>query len=132
MNKFFPLTPRYRLKDDESPWLKGIDSTRNYWIHINGEKTLTAMIPGLIVSSIDEFKQNIQKFQALESGAHIKIERYLKSCYICCITQNCYAVECYFNGLLVCHIFDRETLESLLMTSHPDWKCRPKDVELGE
>ncbi len=131
MNKFFPLTPRYRL-DDESPWLKGIDSTRNYWIHINGEKTLTAVIPGLVVSSIDEFKQNIQKFQALESGAHIKIERAVQSCYICCISQNCYAVECYFNGLLVCHIFDKETLESLLMTSHPEWKCSPKDLELGQ
>ena len=130
MNIFLPLAPRYCL-DDRSPWLKGIDPSRNYWIHINGEKTLTGVIPGLIVSSLEEFKQNILKFQALESGAHMKIERPVETCYIYCISQNCYAVECYFNGILVCHIFDKETLESLLITSHPDWKCAPKDVELG-
>lgn len=129
-NMFFPLAPRYRL-DDESPWLKGIDPTRNYWIHVNGEKTLTAVIPGLTVSSVDEFKQNILKFRALEPGAHIIIERAAQSCYICCISQNCYAVEGCFNGALVWHIFDKETLESLLMTSHPDWKCAPQDIELG-
>lgn len=130
MNMFFPLAPRYRL-DDESPWLKGIDPSRNYWININGEKTLTSVIPGLRVSSIDEFKQNILKFRALEPGAHMTVERAAEKCYISCISQNCYAVEVHFNGALVWHLFDKETLESLLMTSHPDWKCATKDIELG-
>ncbi|NEN87631.1 MULTISPECIES: hypothetical protein [unclassified Okeania] len=131
MNMFFPLAPRYRL-DDESPWLERIDPTRNYWIHINGEKTLTAVIPGFTVSSTDEFKQNIFQFRDLEPGAHIKIERASETCYIYCISQNCYAVECYFNKSLVWHLFDKETLESLLMTSHPDWKCASSHIELGQ
>ncbi|HEY9637141.1 MAG TPA: hypothetical protein V6D14_27320 [Coleofasciculaceae cyanobacterium] len=28
------------------------------------------------------------------------------------------------------HLFDQETLDSLLMMAHPDWQCTPKDINL--
>lgn len=61
----------------------------------------------------------------------MKIERIASSCLIHCISDNCFAIEMEVGGALVWHLFDEETLESLLMTSHPDWQCAPKDMELG-
>lgn len=130
MNQLFPLAPRYRL-DDENPWLKGIDPSRHYWIHVNGEQKLTAVLPGLIVSSANEFKQMILRWRALQPGQQMTIERAAGSCMIYCISENCYAIEDQNEPIKVWHIFDQETVESLLMTSHPDWKCSTKDVELG-
>ncbi len=130
MNPLFPLTPRYRL-DDDLPWLKGIDPSRHYWIHVNGDQNLTAIIPGLIVTSASEFKQTLLKWRGLQPGEQMKIERAAGGCIIHCISQNCYAIADELEGAPVWHLFDRETVESLLMTSHPDWKCSPKDVALG-
>jgi hypothetical protein len=48
-----------------------------------------------------------------------------------CISPNCYALESRINDAPVWHLFDQETLDSLLMTAHPDWQCAPSDVELG-
>jgi len=31
----------------------------------------------------------------------------------------------------VWHLFDYESLESLLMTAHPDWRCAPEHLALG-
>ncbi|WP_017319426.1 hypothetical protein [Mastigocladopsis repens] len=124
------LSPRYRL-DDELPWLEGIDPSRHYWIAVNGDKNLTVAIPGLTVSSISELKQTIRKFRSLQPGEQMILARVASTCTIQCVSPNCYAVEAQINGFPVWHLFDQETLESLLRTAHPDWQCAPKDIELG-
>ncbi|MCX7596090.1 MAG: hypothetical protein N2235_20505 [Fischerella sp.] len=126
----FCLSPRYRL-DDELPWLEGIDPSRNYWIMVNGDKNLTVALPGLVVSSKSELKQAIQQFRSLQPGEQMTLTRIASNFTIHCIGSNCYAVEAEINNALVWHLFDRETLDSLLMTAHPDWQCAPKDIELG-
>ncbi|GAB1537883.1 hypothetical protein NUACC21_05380 [Scytonema sp. NUACC21] len=126
----FCLSPRYRL-DDETPWLEGIDPSRNYWIMVNGDKNLTVVIPGLTVSSVDELKQTLREFRSLQSGEGMTLTRVAISWTIHCISDNCYAVEGEISGAPVWHLFDQETLESLLRTAHPDWQCAPKDLELG-
>lgn len=126
----FCLSPRYRL-DDESPWLEGIDPSRHYWIKVNGESSHTVAIPGLLVSSIDEIKQVMKQFRSLQPGEQMTLERVASSCKIHCISNNCYAVEIEAMGALVWHLFDQETLDSLLITAHPDWQCAPSGIELG-
>jgi hypothetical protein len=130
MKPLFCLSPRYRL-DDESPWLEGIDPSRRYWIAVNGDKKVTLALPGLIVSSVEEFKQVISQFRSLQPGERLNLTRISSRCMIRCISENCYAVEARINDAPVWHLFDQETLESLLMTAHPDWKCSPSDIELG-
>lgn len=130
MEASFCLSPRYRL-DDEIPWLEGIDPSRHYWIAVNGDKNLTGAIPGLMVSSISELKQTIRQFRSLQVGEQITLSRIANSCTIHCISPNCYGVAAEINGASVWHLFDQETLDSLLMTAHPDWQCAPQDVELG-
>ncbi|MEP0800293.1 hypothetical protein [Funiculus sociatus] len=129
MKQLFPLAPRYRL-DDESPWLEGIDPARYYWIAVNGDRTLKVAIPGLNVCSLDEWKQTIRLFKAMQPEEQMRIERTTCFCTIHCISENCFAVASVVNGAPVWHLFDQETLESLLRTSHPDWVCAPKDLEL--
>ncbi len=130
MKPLFCLSPRYRL-DDESRWLEGIDPSRHYWIAVNGEKKVTLALPGLIVSSMEEFKQVIRKFRSLQPGEILNLARISSRCLIRCISNNCYAIEAEVNHAPVCHLFDQETLESLLMTAHPDWQCAPSDIDLG-
>ena len=130
MTQQFILSPRYRL-DDNSPWLEGIDPVRNYWLAVNGDISLRVGIPGLSVSSFDEWKQNILKFRSLQPGEEMDIVRVVGSCIIHCVSSNCYAIEGEVVGSRVWHLFDRETLDSLLMTAHPDWQCASKDIDLG-
>ncbi|MBD2495203.1 hypothetical protein [Nostoc sp. FACHB-280] len=130
MEALFCLSPRYRL-DDEFPWLEGIDPSRHYWIAVNGDKNLTIAIPGLVVDAISDFKQAIRQFRSLEPGEEMTLVRMANSCKIHCVSLNCYAVETEVNNAPVWHLFDQETLDSLLMTAHPDWVCAPTDVELG-
>lgn len=130
MTPLFVLSPRYRL-DDESPWLLGIDPGRHYWIAVNGSAAHTVAIPGLQVSEIAEFKETVRQFRGLAPGEQMVIKRAASSCTIYCTNSNCYAVAGEVSGAQVWHLFDRETLESLLMTAHPDWQCAPKDVDLG-
>lgn len=130
MTPIFVLAPRYRL-DDESPWLEGIDPARYYWIAVNGDAGIRVAIPGLSVSSLEEWKQNIRQFRSLQSGDQMKLVRIATSCTLHCISDNCYAIEGEVTGAKVWHLFDQETLYSLLMTSHPDWQCAPKDIDLG-
>ncbi|BAY07763.1 hypothetical protein NIES2098_08850 [Calothrix sp. NIES-2098] len=59
------------------------------------------------------------------------LTRIASTCQIHCVSSNCYAVETEINDAPVWHLFDRETLDSLLMTAHPDWQYAPTDVELG-
>lgn len=126
----FCLSPRYRL-DDELPWLEGIDPSRHYWIKVNGESSLTVAIPGLLVSSIDEIKQAMKQFRSLQPGEQMTLERVANSCIIHCISSNCYAVEIETDSAPVWHLFDQETLDSLLIAAHPDWQCAPSGIELG-
>jgi hypothetical protein len=44
------LAPRYRL-DDDSPWLKGIDPLRRYWICVNGDPRSMRVLSGLSTQS---------------------------------------------------------------------------------
>ncbi|MGG6264699.1 hypothetical protein ACQ4M3_14850 [Leptolyngbya sp. AN03gr2] len=130
MNLPFALSPRYRL-DDEMVWLEGIDPSRCYWIRVNSQDDLIVAIPGLSVDSMDEFKSVIRQFRSLQPGMQIHVIRAAEQCEIHCVSENCYAIEATVLGSPVWHLFDRETLESLLMTAHPDWCCSPKDVDLG-
>jgi hypothetical protein len=126
----FCLSPRYRL-DDESPWLEGIDPSRHYWIAVNGDRNLILALPGLTVLSLGELKQAMGEFRSLQPGENMTLARAASSCTIHCVSLNCYGVEAEINNAPVWHLFDQETLDSLLMTAHPDWQCAPKDIELG-
>ena len=126
----FCLSPRYRL-DDESPWLEGIDPSRHYWIAVNGDRNVTVALPGLTVLSLRELKQAMREFRSLQPGENMTLVRAASSCRIHCVSPNCYGVEAQINDAPVWHLFDQETLDSLLMTAHPDWQCAPKDIELG-
>ena len=130
MTAFFPLAPRYRL-DDEQPWLEGIDPSRHYWLMVNGDLKNSVAIPGFAAASFEEFRSGILAFRDLQSGDRLVLKRAASKCTIICISQNCYAIEAEVDGAPIWHLFDQETLESLLMTSHPDWQCAPKDIELG-
>jgi hypothetical protein len=132
------LAPRYRL-DDESAWLEGIDPTRHYWIALNGDRQNITPVPGLVVNSIKEFKRAIISFRTMQVGDRLVFDRAATTCLIYCLSPDCYAIESVVEhksgqlkqGALVWHLFDRETIESLLMTAHPDWQSSIKDVELG-
>jgi hypothetical protein len=130
MTQPFILSPRYRL-DDESPWLEGIDPARHYWIAVNGNADVKVAIPGLSVSSLKEWKQAIRQFRSLQPGEQMELVRIASSCMIRCISFNCYAIATEVAGAAVWHLFDQETLDSLLMSAHPDWQCAPKDIDLG-
>lgn len=130
MQTVFPLSPRYRL-DDELPWLLGIDPVRRYWLSVNGSDRLTVGIPGLMTSDFAEFKETILKFRNLAPGEMLTLKTWSQPTQVYCIATNCYAIPAEVAGAAVWHLFDRETLESLLMTAHPDWQCSAKDVELG-
>lgn len=130
MTQPFSLSPRYRL-DDESSWLEGIDPTRNYWIAVNGDRFFTVPIPGLMVSSVSEWKQAVKQFRALKPGDWMELVRVTNVCTIHCISQNCYAIAQDINQAPVWHLFEQETLESLLRTAHPDWQCSLNDIDLG-
>lgn len=126
----FCLSPRYRL-DNDLVWLEGIDPSRHYWIKVNGDSNLIVAIPGLLVSSIDEIKHAMKKFRLLEPGEQMTIERVASTCQIHCISSNCYAIETEIDNAPVWHLFDQETLDSLLISAHPDWQCAPYGIELG-
>ncbi len=130
MKASFCFSPRYRL-DDESAWLKGIDPSRHYWIEVNGDSNLRVAIPGLLISSMNEMKQAMKQFRSLQPGEQMILERVASNCKIYCISSNCYAIATEILDAPVWHLFDRETLDSLLMTAHPDWQCAPSDIELG-
>jgi hypothetical protein len=130
MTQQFILSPRYRL-DDECPWLEGIDPSRHYWISVNSDSQLQVAIPGLIVSSIEELREVISRFRSLQPQESMTVDRIASGFTLHCISTNCYAIEGEVAGALTWHLFDKESIESLLMTSHPDWLPSPKDIELG-
>jgi hypothetical protein len=123
--------PRYRL-DDESPWLKGIDPLRRYWIYVNGDRRAVRALPGLSAQSPEAFKQAICSFQQLTIGQELTLPAGLSDCLtIYCIALNGYAIADRTAAAEVWHLFDQESLESLLLTAHPDWQCAPEHLNLG-
>lgn len=126
----FPLVPRYRL-DDVSPWLVGIDPVRRYWLAVNGDAEQTVAVPGLLAPSPQAFRETLLLFRGLEPGDSLRMPAVGGVAEIYCISGNCYALVGQDALAPVWHLFDRESLESLLMTAHADWQCSPKDVELG-
>jgi len=125
------LSPRYRL-DDESPWLKGIDPLRRYWIYINGEQDFIRALPGLKTPDFDAFCQSIRGFRNLTIGTVLTLPTELgRGLTIHCVAENCYCIADTSAPYPVWHLFDYESLESLLMTAHPDWRCAPEHLELG-
>lgn len=127
---FLPLSPRYRL-DDKQSWLEGIDPSRNYWISVNGEPTVTIALPGLATDSLEAFEVAMAQFRSLDSGEEMQLVRTATACTLYCITENCYAIASAVQGAPAWHLFDQETLVSLLSTGHPDWQCAPENIDLG-
>jgi hypothetical protein len=124
------LAPRYR-SDDELPWLEGIDPSRRYWIWVNGDSEQAVAIPGLCPESFDAFKEAIQQFRRLAPGESMTIDRAAITSTIHRIGENCYALADDSTPVAVWHLFDRDAMESLLMTAHPDWMGSDRDLELG-
>lgn len=122
------LVPRYRL-DDDSSWLLAIDPVRRYWIAINGDENLSTEIAGLLTSDKQIFREVILGFRSLTPGETLKLPTYGESTQIYCVANNCYAIADKVAGAEVWHLFDSETLESLLMSAHEDWIANPKDIE---
>ncbi|TVP68377.1 MAG: hypothetical protein EA342_06100 [Leptolyngbya sp. LCM1.Bin17] len=127
----FSLTPRYRL-DDESPWLKGIDPLRRYWIYVNGDQRRIGVLPGLHAKDLETFRQSIRSFRRLTIGEELVLPTELgEGMTIHCVAENCYAMADSSAVGPVWHLFDRESMESLLLTAHPDWQCAPQHLSLG-
>lgn len=125
------LAPRYRL-DDEHPWLIGIDPLRRYWIAVNGDETHTAVLPGLQADTLAELKAAVMGIRDLAAGDRLELPTAMgNSLEVRCVAENCFAIADSSNGVPVEHCFDQESLESLLMTAHPDWRCAPQHLELG-
>ncbi len=125
------LAPRYRL-DDESPWLKGIDPLRRYWICVNGDRRAVRVLPGLSAQSPEALKQAIRSFRQLAIGQELTLTAGLSDrLTIYCIAIDCYAIADRTTAAEVWHLFDQESLESLLLTAHPDWQCAPEHLNLG-
>ena len=126
-----PRVPRYRL-DDQSPWLLGIDPLHRYWILVNGNGSLVAAIPGLNSPNLDQFREAIFQVRQLGAGESMQLPTETGRCLtIHGISENCFALEDRVKNAPVWHLFDQESLESLMMTAHPDWVCAPQHVELG-
>ncbi|HSM82736.1 MAG TPA: hypothetical protein VLS96_13685 [Nodosilinea sp.] len=125
------LACRYRL-DDESPWLKGIDPLRRYWIYVNGDQRSLRVLSGLATQTVEAFKQAMANFRQLTIGQELTLPAGLSDrITIHCVAKNCYAIADTSTGAEVWHLFDAEALESLLFTAHPDWQCAPGHLNLG-
>lgn len=131
MNSPHPLAPRYRL-DDQQPWLVGIDPIGRYWIAVNGDAALMVAVAGLQISSFDAFHAALLFFRRMAPGEQLELPAATGlPLEIHCISENYFAVAGQIQSQPVFHLFDREALESLLMTAHPDWQCAPQHVDLG-
>ena len=128
MSKPLIIAPRYRL-DDEINWLEGIDPSRRYWLAVNGDRQSKVVIPGLCVTSSQELKDAILGLRGLQPQEKMVIKRPFGKLIIHCLSNNCYAIEGRGEGALTWHLFDKETIESLLFTGHPDWIPSPRDTE---
>jgi len=126
----FTIIPRYQL-DDTIPWLEGVDPLGNYWIAVNGDRARQVSLAGIKADSFEAFKQIMHEFRSLQSGESMFLGNGENAGEIICINDNCYAYVSEMNNVPVWHLFDQESLDSLLMTAHPDWQCSHKDLQLG-
>ncbi|WP_017298118.1 hypothetical protein [Nodosilinea nodulosa] len=125
------LAPRYRL-DDVSPWLKGIDPLRRYWICVNGDQRAMRVLPGLAAPSLEAFEQAMASFRSLAIGQELTLSAGMSDrLTLYCVAKGCYAIADRSTGPEVWHLFDAESLESLLLTAHPSWRCAPEHLNLG-
>ncbi|MEM9121132.1 MAG: hypothetical protein AAGD09_25115 [Cyanobacteria bacterium P01_F01_bin.56] len=132
MSDRFPLVPRYRLNDEQT-WLVGIDPLRRYWLLVNGDEAKPIILPGLSTSDFDQFRKAILAFRSLSAGDTLDLPTATGAVLtIKCASKNCFVIDFEVDGYLATHFFDQESLESLLMTSHPDWQCAPHHQELGK
>ena len=131
MQTMLALVPRYTL-DDESTWLTGIDPVRRYCIQLNGESSVMLKIPGLMTASFEALKGSIQAFRSLRPGASMSLPTFTRdNLTIHYLAEDFYAIPHSVNGLPAWHLFDRETIESFLLTAHPDWQCAPQGIAMG-
>ncbi|MEM9155588.1 MAG: hypothetical protein AAGB13_11225 [Cyanobacteria bacterium P01_F01_bin.33] len=131
MQSKLSLAPRYHL-DDETVWLVGIDPVRRYWIQVNGDSMMRVAIPGLLLSEQQEFKSAILDFRSLQPDQTLTLSTFSKRALVIHrVAENLYAIPHPVDGAIAWHLFDRETIESFLLTAHEDWKCAPQDVALG-
>lgn len=131
MSDRFPLLPRYRL-DDEKAWLVGIDPLRRYWLLVNGDEATPIVLPGLSTHNFDVFREAILGFRSMSAGDQLKLPTAVGTQLVVkCVSKNCFVIDGEVNGNPATHVFDQESLESLLMTAHPDWQCAPHHRELG-
>lgn len=132
MSLALSLAPRYRL-DDSQPWLIGIDPIHRYWIQVNGVKDLQTVISGLSIDDKAAFTDTILRFRRMKDGEIIALPTATSEALVIRrIGPNLFAVGTAIEGAAVEHLFDREALESLLMTAHPDWRCAPEHVQLAK
>ncbi|MEM6714085.1 MAG: hypothetical protein AAF827_02270 [Cyanobacteria bacterium P01_D01_bin.6] len=132
MSDRFPLVPRYRLNDEQT-WLVGIDPLRRYWLLVNGDEAKPIILPGLSTSDFDQFRKAILAFRSLSAGDTLDLPTATGAVLtIKCASKNCFVIDFEVDGYPATHFFDQESLESLLMTSHPDWQCAPHHQELGK
>lgn len=93
---------------------------------------MSLAIPGLTVNSSRAFREAIISFRSLAPGESLLLSTYINSrLEIYCIAENLYAIPYAIGTAKAWHLFDYETIESLLLTSHPDWQCSPQDMALG-
>ena len=131
MQSQLSIFPRYTL-DDETHWLVGIDPVRRYWIKVNNDPALTVAIPGLAVSSGGDFKPFFLAFRALTIGDTLALPTFTSTpLMIRSLADNLYAIAYPINNAPTWHLFDREMVETFLLSAHPDWHCAPQDLELG-
>lgn len=131
MSECFPLTPRYRL-DDEQVWLVGIDPLRRYWLLVNGDAATSVALSGLNTNNFEVFREAIVAFRNMSAGDYLQLPTAGETLLtVRRVSENCFVIQGDVNGSPVSHVFDQETLESLLMTAHPDWRCAPQHEELG-
>lgn len=130
MAQFSSLAPRYRF-NDRSIWLVGIDPARNYWLNLNGDRHRPTLLPGFTTTSAIIWQQVFKQFRSLQPTEKMIIARTAGVFTIHCLSRDCYAIASEVNHAPVWHLFDRDSLESLLASAHPDWTCTPQDVDLG-
>jgi len=131
MSDRFPLVPRYRL-DDEQNWLIGIDPLRRYWLLVNGDEAKPIILPGLSTDDFDQFRQAILTFRGMAAGDSLDVPTAMGApLTIQCVSKNSFVIDFEVDGHAATHLFDQESLESLMMSAHPDWQCAPHHRDLG-
>jgi hypothetical protein len=122
--------PRYCLKDAQ--WLLGTDPLRRYWLCANEDPTQVAVIQGPAFEYFIHFRQMLVRLRGLVAGDFLELQTAGHPLQIDCLAPDCYAVSGTVRGAAATHLFDRKSLESLLLSAHPAWEGSPRDLLLGQ